>query len=108
PRSSATARSQKASRSRTPRTASCSRRTSRRSPERALAACVRQAYGRARSSRRTRGMAATDDPTPILVVDDDEDVRTTLESALQPLGRPIRSVATAGEALAAARELRPA
>jgi DNA-binding NarL/FixJ family response regulator len=53
-------------------------------------------------------MAATDDPTPILVVDDDEDVRTTLEWALQPLGRPIRSAATAAEALAAARELRPA
>jgi len=44
---------------------------------------------------------------PILVVDDDDDVRNALESALQPLGYPIRAVATAGDALAAARELRP-
>jgi DNA-binding NarL/FixJ family response regulator len=46
-------------------------------------------------------------PESILVVDDDDDLRNVVSQALAPLGRTVRSAATAAEAMAAVRRERP-
>jgi DNA-binding NarL/FixJ family response regulator len=46
-------------------------------------------------------------PESILVVDEDDDLRNVVSQALAPLGRTVRSAATAAEAMAAVRRERP-